>query len=67
MRTEAFLETINTFSEKYTISGVNNLINKVSESIAHDNFDEFDDVPKEVSKLFKVMREFINKMIGFYK
>jgi len=66
MRTEAFLETINTPSEKYTISGVNNLIKKFSESIAHVNIDEFNDVPKEISKLFKVMREFINKMIAFY-
>ena len=66
MRTEAFLETINTPSEKYTFTGVNNLIKKCSESISYNNFDEFNDVLKEISKYFRVMGEFINKIIVFY-
>ncbi len=66
MRTEAFLETINTPNEKYTISGVNNLIKNLSESVAHVNFNEFKDIPEEIDKHVKIMIKFINKISAFY-
>lgn len=66
MRTEAFLKTIETPSDMYTISGIKNLVNMLEESIAENNFDEFNNILDEIRRLYIVMKTFLNKIALFY-
>jgi len=66
MRTEAFLKTIGTPSDTYTISGIRNLIDKLEEGIAENDFDDFHDVPHEIKRFYVVMENFLNKILLFY-
>ena len=66
MRTEAFLKTIETPSDKYTISGIRNLVNMLAERIAESNFDEFNNVPNEIRRFYVIMKNFLNKIDLFY-
>lgn len=66
MRTEAFLKTIETPSDKYTISGIKNLVNMLAERIAESNFDEFNNVPNEIRSFYVIMKNFLNKIDLFY-
>ena len=66
MRTEAFLKTIETPSERYTISGIKNLINALKE-MAKNSFNEFNNIPDEIRKFYIVMKNFLNKIVLFYK
>ncbi|MCK4733775.1 MAG: polysaccharide pyruvyl transferase family protein [Methanophagales archaeon] len=66
MRTEAFLKTIETPSDKYTISGIRNLVNMLAERIAENNFDEFNNVPNEIRSFYVIMKNFLNKIDLFY-
>lgn len=66
MRTEAFLKTIETPSDKYTISGIKNLVNMLEERIAENNFGEFNNVPDEIRRFYIVMKIFLNKISLFY-
>lgn len=65
-RTEGFLKTIKTPNETYTFSGVKNLVNLLSNRIAENNFDEFKDVPNDISRLYIVMKFFLKKISLFY-
>jgi len=66
MRTEAFLKTIGTPSDAYTISGIRNLINMLEEGIAENDFDDFHNVPHEIKRFYVVMENFLNKILLFY-
>jgi hypothetical protein len=66
MRTEAFLKTIETPSDKYTISGIRNLVNMLKERITENNFGEFNNAPDEIRRFFIVMKIFLNKINIFY-
>lgn len=66
-RTEGFLKTIKTPSDKYTISGIRNLVNMLSDRIAENNFEEFNSVHIEITKLYIVMKKFLDKVVLFYE
>lgn len=66
MRTEAFLKTIGTPSDTYTISGIRNLIDMLEEGIAENDFDDFHGVPHEIKRFYVVMENFLNKILLFY-
>ena len=67
MRTEAFLKTIETPSEAYTLIGIKNLVNTLKEKIAKNNFNEFNNVPDKIREFYIVMKNFLNKIVLFYK
>lgn len=67
MRTEGFLKTIETPSDRYTISGIKNLVNLFSDRIVENNFDEFNGVPSEITKFYINMKKFLNKIVLFYE
>ena len=67
LRTEAFLKTIKTPHNDFTMSGIKNMINILSDKISKNNFEEFNSVPDEIAKLFEVMKKFLNKIILFYE
>ena len=67
MRTEAFLKTIETPSDKYTISGIRNLVNLLAERIAENDFGEFNSVHSEITKFYIGMKNFLNKIVLFYE
>jgi len=54
MRTEAFLETIETPSDEFTISGIRNLVDMLAERIAENDFDEFNNVPNEIRRFYVI-------------
>ena len=66
MRTEAFLKTIGTPSDTYTISGIGNLIDMLEEGIAENDFDDFHGVPHEIKRFYVVMENFLNNILLFY-
>jgi len=65
-RTGAFLKTIKTPAENYANSGIKNLVNMLKRKIEENNFNEFDKVSDEISKLYAVMKNFLNKIVLFY-
>jgi polysaccharide pyruvyl transferase WcaK-like protein len=67
MRTEAFLKTIETQSDKYTISGIENLVDMLKERIARDNFYDFNNVFGNIRSFYAVMKNFLNKIVLFYR
>jgi len=67
MRTEAFLKTIKTPNEKYTLLGVKKLVSMLGERVKKNNFDEFSVTFKEIKKFYEVMKTFLNKINAFYK
>lgn len=71
MRTEAFLKTITIPSDSFTISGIRNLVimlrDKIEADKYGDNFSDFDGVYSEITKLYIVMGNFLNKIVLFYK
>jgi len=67
MRTEAFLKTIETPTDDYTISGIENLVNMLADGITKNNFDKFNNVPIDIENLCGAMKNFLTKMIVFYK
>ena len=66
-RTEGFLKTIKTPSDSYTFSGIKNLVNMLSDRIAENNFEKFNNVSIEITKLYIVMKKFLDKIILFYE
>ena len=64
MRTEAFLKTIKTPSDKYTISGIRNLVDMLEER--KTNFGEFNNISDEIRKFYIIMKNFLNKIVLFY-
>lgn len=65
-RTDAFLKTIKTPSHKYSLSGIKDTIILIEKKIKENNFDEFDEIPKEIFALYGTMKEFLNKIYLFY-
>lgn len=65
-RTEGFLKTIKTPSDMYTISGIQNLVNVLSDRIANNDFEEFDSANIDIAKLYIIMEKFLNDIILFY-
>jgi hypothetical protein len=66
MRTEAFLNTIETPCEDYTISGIKNLVNMLADRITENDFSEFNKVSSDITSLHSTMKEFLKKIYLFY-
>jgi len=67
MRTEAFLKTIETPSDEFTISGIRDLVNMLAERIVENDFDEFNNVPNEIRRFYVIMKSFLNRINLFYR
>ena len=67
MGTEAFLETVKTPNEKYTFSGIKNLVATLKERVEKNNFEEFSENFNEIKRFYKVMKTFLSKIDTFYK
>lgn len=67
LRTEAFLKTLETPNDKYTISGTTKLVNMLADRITENNFDEFNNVHREITTFYIVMKNFLNKIFLFYR
>ncbi len=66
LRTEAFLKTIKTPSDRYTISGIGHLVDMLKEIIVKGDFDEFNNVPGEIGVHHARMEQFLNEINLFY-
>jgi hypothetical protein len=66
MRTEGFLKTIDVPSDKYTISGIKNLVNMLADRIAENDFEYFNNVFNDITSLYSTMKNFLRKTYLFY-
>jgi len=66
-RTDSFLKTIRTPNERFTASGIKNMVYMVKNKILENNFDDFDNVPGEIKKYFLIMKNFLGQIESFYR